>query len=325
MKKTASKIQSLLFSKNVYTKARAKAWAKRGGFKYGRVETGGPDSNYIRIRQRDPQPKNWQKLNGTFRTKTLTKGVRAIIGRPRKKNPGQTDNEVFIINPDYSSSRPYVERETSLSTKGGRSMAKRRKRRTPVRRRARRRRRRNPVAVYRRKRRYTRIAPRRTRMSRRMRRHVARRRRSYRRNPALPNILRAFRMPNLIDVAGVTTGFIVGVKATKFITQPVFMQNIRRFAGFVHIAIGFVLAGMGRQAFIKRMGAGFAAAGMYDLITQNIPQLALSPMEGVDLELGQDIPPDNTLEVVGDNMEVVGADIPEFEGMDIEDMEDYAL
>jgi hypothetical protein len=140
--------------------------------------------------------------------------------------------------------------------------------------------------------------------------------------------MRAFRLPNLIDVAAVAGGFIGGVKATKLITTPQFLATGmgRKFAGLVHVAIGFVLSGMARQPALKKAGMGFAAAGVYDILTQNFAaQLRLMPMSGVDLEMGTDIGPG--MEVVGDDLEVVGgADIPSFDDMDVEDMEDaYAI
>lgn len=116
-----------------------------------------------------------------------------------------------------------------------------------------------------------------------------------------------------MNVGGTAAGLVLGIKATKFIVQPEFMQKIRKFAGAVHIAAGFVIATMVRQPLAKSAGLGFAAAGAYDLLSQNFgAQLGLSPMSGVDLEdVGAD------LEQGQEGQDVVdleqGADVGELE------------
>lgn len=47
----AMRVQSLLFPKETWTVARAKAWAKREGYRYGDVDEHG---RYIHLRQFDP-------------------------------------------------------------------------------------------------------------------------------------------------------------------------------------------------------------------------------------------------------------------------------
>ena len=49
----ASETQSVVFLKDMWTVARAKAWLKQHGYKYGSVDTSPP--NTIRFRQQDPR------------------------------------------------------------------------------------------------------------------------------------------------------------------------------------------------------------------------------------------------------------------------------
>lgn len=48
-----SQVQSLVFKKTKYSKAKAKAWAKQHGFKYGKVDD---TTNTYRLRQFEPGP-----------------------------------------------------------------------------------------------------------------------------------------------------------------------------------------------------------------------------------------------------------------------------
>lgn len=151
----------------------------------------------------------------------------------------------------------------------------------------------------------------------RLGRRLRRGRRSYRRmNPAaalsMRSIKGAFSMPNLVNVAGITGGFVLGVKATQFIVKPAFMKNMRRFAGAVHVLAGFIIGAMGRKPLMKSLGLGFASAGIYDLVTQNVPQLKLSPVSGVDLDSGEDMSGADVIDISGADageIEVVGADL----------------
>lgn len=65
-------IQSLLFSRDSWTVAKAKKWAKDNGYKYGKVDV---TDEYIRIRQLDP------KKFKVKRTITLGRGIRAVVAR----------------------------------------------------------------------------------------------------------------------------------------------------------------------------------------------------------------------------------------------------
>ncbi len=77
--------QSLLFDRRKWTPAKAKAWAKSHGFRYGKVDTKGA---YHRLRQFAP------KKGGTSRTFTISArdGIKAVgwrggTTRRRKRNP----------------------------------------------------------------------------------------------------------------------------------------------------------------------------------------------------------------------------------------------
>ena len=82
--KDPTKIQTLIFAKSVFTEAEAKAWAKKHDFKSGDVDE---TEDSFRLRQRDPG--EFQK--GSFRTITLTDGVKAVIGRPKAETAAMAD------------------------------------------------------------------------------------------------------------------------------------------------------------------------------------------------------------------------------------------
>jgi len=64
-----SEVQSLLFDRQMFTEAQAKAWAKEHGYLYGSVDTTG---SYHRLRQEAP-------TGGPCRTIEFTAGVKAIV------------------------------------------------------------------------------------------------------------------------------------------------------------------------------------------------------------------------------------------------------
>lgn len=67
-------VQSLVFDKEQFTHAAAEAWARGHGFKA--TKTDETESSY-RLRQREPG----DFVDGSFRTITLTDGVKAVVGR----------------------------------------------------------------------------------------------------------------------------------------------------------------------------------------------------------------------------------------------------
>ena len=66
------KVQTLIFSKEKFTKASAKAWAKSHGFKAGKVDE---KTNTYRLRQRDPGQFE------TFRTIEFKPGLKAVVAK----------------------------------------------------------------------------------------------------------------------------------------------------------------------------------------------------------------------------------------------------
>lgn len=70
-----SRIQSLLFARDLFEPKEARAWAKEHGFSARKIDT---TESFHRIRQRDPDDFDPE----SFRTIRLTDGVKAIVGRP---------------------------------------------------------------------------------------------------------------------------------------------------------------------------------------------------------------------------------------------------
>jgi hypothetical protein len=65
-------VQSLLFSRDTFTPAKAKAWAKRHGYKHGKIDE---TDRYVRLRQADP------KEFRVKRTVSFGDGIKAIVAR----------------------------------------------------------------------------------------------------------------------------------------------------------------------------------------------------------------------------------------------------
>ena len=66
------RVQSILFDKDVWTVARAKAWLKRHGYRYGKVDETTQD---FRFRQADP------KQFTVFQTILFLGGISAVVAR----------------------------------------------------------------------------------------------------------------------------------------------------------------------------------------------------------------------------------------------------
>jgi hypothetical protein len=107
-------------------------------------------------------------------------------------------------------------------------------------------------------------------------------RRRYRSNPAI--LKQAFSKAHLINIASLGVGFVGGIKAQKYINGMEALAKFRKFTGAIPFILGTFIALKSNKAAIKSVGAGVSLSGLYDLVTQNIPQLALSPVEGVDLD-----------------------------------------
>lgn len=126
------------------------------------------------------------------------------------------------------------------------------------------------------------------------------RRRRYRRNPM--NIKSVASKGNFITAVAIGGGFIVGIKATKFITKIPFLSDGwgRRLAGIAHVLLGGAAMGLAKKDAIKKVGMGIMGAGFYDLASRNIPQIGLMPLEGVDLDIAGDYA------LVGETADVAG-------------------
>lgn len=75
-KRRALRVQSLIFSKQVFSRKKAVEWAKTHDFKARDVDE--TETSY-RLRQRPPN----RFKPGSFRTVALTRGVKAVLGRLR--------------------------------------------------------------------------------------------------------------------------------------------------------------------------------------------------------------------------------------------------
>jgi len=71
-----TEVETLIFSKDDFTRAQAKAWARRNSYRYGKVDE--TDDSY-RLRQQDPD----DFRRGSFRTIVFTDGVEAVIACPK--------------------------------------------------------------------------------------------------------------------------------------------------------------------------------------------------------------------------------------------------
>lgn len=73
-KKATLTVQSLIFAKGLWTKAKAKAWLKKHDYKHNKIDT---TENFYRFRQIDPS--KFDKKS--FRTIVFGKGIGAVIGK----------------------------------------------------------------------------------------------------------------------------------------------------------------------------------------------------------------------------------------------------
>jgi hypothetical protein len=145
-------------------------------------------------------------------------------------------------------------------------------------------------------------------------RHTVRKvtRRRYKRNPIA--IKQIFNKGQIIKVASIGAGFVGAIKAQKYVNSMAFLAKYRRFTGIIPMVAGLLLVLKGRKEMVKSLGTGVSLAGLYDLVTQNIPQLKLSPVEGVDLDMdglaldvnGEVIDLQGETQLVGDDVSLVG-------------------
>lgn len=129
------------------------------------------------------------------------------------------------------------------------------------------------------------------------------RRRSYRRNPSRGGgrglALRSVLSPsNFMQIAAVTVGFVGGAKVGGIIYDKAFatgaLSGFRRFAGLVTFALGAFAASKTKNGLAQKAAAGMSAAGVYDLIAQNLPSAGLKPVSGDTIDM-------NGIDLVGDS------------------------
>lgn len=121
----------------------------------------------------------------------------------------------------------------------------------------------------------------------------------------------AFGKQHIIEIVSLGVGYVGGIKAQKFINGVEALANYRRFTGVIPFVLGAILATKSKKSSVKSVGAGISLSGLYDLVTQNVPQIGLSPVEGVDLDddsmYGTALDMDgNTIDMDGDDMDLVG-------------------
>jgi len=152
-------------------------------------------------------------------------------------------------------------------------------------------------------------------------------RRSYRRNPSRAGgkglALRSVLSPsNFAQIAAVTVGFVGGAKVGGIIYDKAFssgaLSGFRRFAGFVTFALGAFAASKTKNGLAQKAAAGMSAAGVYDLIAQNLPSAGLKPVSGDTIDMnGIDLVGEgndsvyaggDTIDVSGNMTELVGDD-----------------
>ena len=83
-----SDVQTLIFDKDKFNEATAKAWAEKNNFHAGKIDV---TEDSIRLRQKDPG--DFQE--GSFKTIELKDGVKAVIGRKREESKhGEEEEEI---------------------------------------------------------------------------------------------------------------------------------------------------------------------------------------------------------------------------------------
>jgi hypothetical protein len=123
----------------------------------------------------------------------------------------------------------------------------------------------------------------------------------------------AFNKNHIIKIASLGVGFVGGIKVQKYINNMDMLVPYRRFTGLIPFIAGTMLAVKSRKASVQAVGAGLSLSGLYDIVTQNIPQLGLSTVEGVDIEdnsyYGTAIDVDGTaIDMDGEDDVLVGED-----------------
>lgn len=185
--------------------------------------------------------------------------------------------------PEKSSTEVFIMRKSRKSR--SRKSRKSRSRRSNPRRSRRRAKRRAPRARRSNPRRRRRSNPRRRRRSNPVfrRRSVKRRRR----NPGL-SLKSAFNKAFILNALLTVGGFVAGIKGTKYLLMIPGLAGVNRFIGIVHLLLGGIVAAKAKNGKAKAIGAGMAAAGVFDLVAKNVTALGLPTLLGMDDEVSGD-------------------------------------
>jgi len=137
--------------------------------------------------------------------------------------------------------------------------------------------------------------PRKSRLFRRPTRINPRRsHRRYRRNPMpkLPFNLANVAVGSLKIAGGIAVGYMGIPVICKFLS-PIIDKTMqyRRYYGLLHVVAGAAVASLIRQRIVKEIALTVAGVGVYDLISQNIPQLGLPRLPETSMHLGYDYAP----------------------------------
>lgn len=148
--------------------------------------------------------------------------------------------------------------------------------------------------------------------------------RRFRRNPAIGGQLRRVFAPSqFAQIGSVTVGFVAGAKGGGMLYDKVFsgaaLSKVRRFAGLVTFGLGVFAASKVKNDLARKAAAGFSAAGIYDLIAQNLPAAGLKPVSGENIDMNGNIDlvgegetdrmyAGDTIDVSGSMTELVGDD-----------------
>lgn len=204
-------------------------------------------------------------------------------------------------------------RRRNQPTQGAPAMITNRRRRKRSRARARRR---NPVFFNPRRRRSHKrrrhSARRRNPILFNKRRHRARRRR----NPSMAASVRGMLNKQfIINSILAAAGFGAGMKASSLVGRIPGVGALGKFKGIVHILLGSLAVMYAKRPALRSLAGGFAAAGAYDLLAQNVPMLKLPSLTTASVAGDEGI-------VVGDWDEGQNALGVDFRGVDFQHGDD---
>jgi len=110
--------------------------------------------------------------------------------------------------------------------------------------------------------------------------------------PKLPFNLANVAVGSLKIAGGIAVGYMGIPVICKFLS-PIIDKTMqyRRYYGLLHVVAGAAAASLIRQRIVKEIALTVAGVGVYDLISQNIPQLGLPRLPETSMLLGYDYAP----------------------------------